>query len=957
MSEELLRLKEKGEAPEWLDVPGFTTLKNGYLLEGETPRTAYLRVAKAVAQKMQNPSLEAEVFEACWKNWVCLATPVMANMGSERGLPISCLTGDSWVITEDGAKQMENLEIGDKVLTHKGRFRPVTAKKSRYSEGDLFNLKIATRLTPLKITGNHPVLTNHGWVRVDELDPSKHLVAVDSKVEHVAVDVPKIKLSKHTPYKYEIRDNRVYKAIENNGPPHKKKKNGIVEYYASPFDEIELTKDLAWAIGLWLAEGSKSTSSKKEPNGLRITMNVGEKSIVEKWSDIMQTSFGVNGSSYVSEVKGEKVSKSGIQSWVNCNVNSKALAYWFCEEFGVGCKNKKLPRWFMNLPLDYLEAFFKGVLDGDGHKTSSGNWALTLSNSPLLHQCYIIALKLGYVVTLNLQTKSSHWSKDRYVYKIYLHKTNERLNLPLNNMKTGVEFGGLRFCRVVELKPLPKNEEVYDISVEEDNSFSVHGVVVHNCNSNHVADSLTSILKKNVELGVLSKYGAGVGIYLGDLRSRGSVVKGTGGISDGVIAWARIYDATIHSVSQGATRRGAGAVYLPVDHGDIDEFLPMRRPVGDLNKRCLNLNHGVCLPDDFMHRAIDGDKRARHLWKEILQTRMETGEPYLFFTDNVNRQAPECFQKNGLKISTSNICTEIFLPTDQDHTFVCCLLSLNVARWDEWKNSTVVQTATKILDAVLTEYIDKAKHIEGFEAAVRFAEKSRAIGIGVLGWHTLLQSKMVAFDSFEAMMLNAAIFRTIREQSEIATKELAEKYGEPEWCKGFGRRNATLMAVAPTVSNSTISGGMSAGIEPIAANMFVQKSAKGTFIRKNKILERVLEEKGLNTEATWHQISKDGGSVQNLKGMSAEEKEVFMTAKEINQFAIIKQAAQRQKWIDQGQSINLFFGTNSDPKYIHEVHLEAWKQGLKSLYYCRSESVIRADLASRQKDECKACEG
>jgi len=476
------------------------------------------------------------------------------------------------------------------------------------------------------------------------------------------------------------------------------------------------------------------------------------------------------------------------------------------------------------------------------------------------------------------------------------------------------------------------------------------------CNTIHLGDSLDSILQKNHELGMLSKYGAGVGVYLGDLRARGSKVRGTGGISDGVLAWCKILDSTCHSVTQGSTRRGAAAVYLPIDHGDIEDFIQMRRPVGDLNKRCLNINHGVCLTDDFMHKAISGDAKSRSLWKDLLLARVETGEPYMFFSDNVDRQTPNHFKDKGLKVVTSNICNEIYLPTDKDHTFVCCILSMNASKWDAWCNTDAVEMAVHILEAALTEYIRKARELPGFQCAVRFAEKSRAIGIGVLGWHTLLQEKLVAFDSFDAMMLNAQIFKKLRTDAEKASRAMAVTYGEPEWCKGSGLRHGTLLAVAPTVSNSTISGGVSAGIEAVAANMFVQKSAKGTFIKKNRTLEKLLASKEKNTEEVWTQISKEGGSVQQLKCLSPEEKEIFLTAREINQFAVIRQAAQRQKWIDQGQSVNLFFAINSDPKYIHEVHLEAWKQGLKGLYYCRTDSVLKADLASRQSDECRACE-
>lgn len=476
------------------------------------------------------------------------------------------------------------------------------------------------------------------------------------------------------------------------------------------------------------------------------------------------------------------------------------------------------------------------------------------------------------------------------------------------------------------------------------------------CNSIHVGDSVDSIFMKNHELAVLSKNGAGVGIYLGDVRGRGTPIKGNGK-SEGVIPWSKTYDSTCVAVSQGSTRRGAAAVYLPIEHLDIEEFINMRKPTGDANRRCLNLNHGVCITDEWMQSAIDGDQNKRSLWQEILKNRAETGEPYLFFTDNVNKQNPECYKQNNLDVKTSNICTEIFLHTDPDHSFVCCLSSLNLVKWEEWKNTDTVEVAVRFLDAVLQEYIQKSEDVPGLEASRRSAIKGRAIGIGVLGWHTFLQKNNIPFDSFEAMMLNADIFRTIKEKAEIETKNLAAELGEPEWCKGFNRRNTHLIAVAPTVSNSIISGGHSAGIEPIAANIFSQKSAKGTFIKKNKVLLDLLESIGQNTPEVWKSINEHSGSVTHLPFLTDHQKQVFFTAREINQYAIVKQAAQRQKWIDQGQSVNLFFGANADPKYIHGVHVSAWQEGLKSLYYLRTEGVIRGDLAFRNKEECAACEG
>lgn len=472
------------------------------------------------------------------------------------------------------------------------------------------------------------------------------------------------------------------------------------------------------------------------------------------------------------------------------------------------------------------------------------------------------------------------------------------------------------------------------------------------CNSIHVGDSVDSIFSKVHELAMLSKNGAGVGIYLGDIRARGLPIKGNGH-SEGIVPWAKLYDQTTISVNQGSTRRGASALFLPADHGDAAEFINIRRPVGDINRRCLNTNHGLCFTDKWMQEMLAGDAEKRALWIETLRARVETGEPYMVFLDAANRHNPSTWEALGLSVKTTNICTEIFLHTDPDHSFVCCLSSLNLAKWHEWKDTDLPEIATVFLDCVLSEYIEKAQDVPGLEASVRSAIKGRAIGIGVLGWHTLLQKKGLPFDSFYSMQLNAEIFRTIKAGAVKATNYLGATLGSSPWAEP-GRRNSHLLAIAPTVSNSTIAGGHSAGIEPIAANVYSVKGAKGTFIRQNPQLDDVLRAYG-KIDA-WKSIIENDGSVQHLDFMNYHHKEVFRTAREINQFAIVRQAAQRQRWVCQGQSVNLFFPSNPDPRELHRLHVEAWESGLKSLYYLRSEGTLKGDLGSRQ-GECKACEG
>jgi ribonucleoside-diphosphate reductase alpha chain len=480
------------------------------------------------------------------------------------------------------------------------------------------------------------------------------------------------------------------------------------------------------------------------------------------------------------------------------------------------------------------------------------------------------------------------------------------------------------------------------------------------CYGMTIPDSVDGIMSSMHEISMLSKNGGGIGTYWGDVRARGSAIKGNG-VSDGIVPFLKIQDSVTIGISQGGTRRGASSAYLPVEHGDFDEFIEMRRPKGDLNRQCLNIHHAVSIGDEFMQKVVDGDKESRRRWKHILKSRFETGEPYLFFRDNADRMRPQWYKDLGLDVKTSQLCSEILLHTDEHHTFVCCLSSLNAARWDEWKDTDTVQLAIWFLDAVMEEFIQKTANLKGFERAHAFSVKSRALGLGILGFHTLLQQRMIPFDCMETHLLNLQMFKFIRAEAEIATKALAEAFGEPEWCKGYGRRNTHLLAIAPTVSNSLISGNVSAGIEPWAANAFAQKSAKGTFLQKNRQLEALLDSKGKNNSETWKHIVNNNGSVQGLDFLSEDEKNVFLTARELNQYVLVRLAAARQRHIDQGQSLNLFFPANTDTKYLNKVHIEAWSSGLATLYYCRTSSVLKGDSGSRSyyrsASECTMCEG
>jgi ribonucleoside-diphosphate reductase alpha chain len=473
-------------------------------------------------------------------------------------------------------------------------------------------------------------------------------------------------------------------------------------------------------------------------------------------------------------------------------------------------------------------------------------------------------------------------------------------------------------------------------------------------------DSIRGIGLTNAELMRLTSLGGGVGIGLGRVRGRGAKIgNGETGQSEGVIPWAKIYDSTIIATNQGAVRRGAASVNLDINHPDIREFLQIRRPKGDPNRQCLNLHQCVSVDDKFMQRLEHRDPEAMEVWVEILKSRVETGEPYLMFKDNVNNANPPAYVKNNLDVTMTNICSEIALHTDEEHSFVCCLSSLNLTKYDEWKDTDLVETAIYFLDGVLEEFLVKTNGKDSLIRAHRSAKKGRALGLGVLGWHSFLQQKGIPFVSIAATSWTNKIFSQIKNQAEDASRKLAEEYGEPVWCKGTGMRNTHLIAVAPTVSNSTISGGVSAGIEPIPANVYTFNSSKGTFIRKNPILEQYLEEKGHNSEEVWQQILKDRGSIANLPEdvMPVEDKEVFLTFAEINQLGLVEQAAVRTKYIDQAQSLNLAFDPGDSPKFINLVHQTAWKLGIKTLYYLRTDSVINGDLGSRTSETCSSCDG
>lgn len=469
------------------------------------------------------------------------------------------------------------------------------------------------------------------------------------------------------------------------------------------------------------------------------------------------------------------------------------------------------------------------------------------------------------------------------------------------------------------------------------------------CNGSYVDDTMEGILEKSAEVGMMTKYGAGTSAYFGDLRHRGSPIS-VGGTSAGSVHFMELFQSVSEIISQSNVRRGSFAAYLDVEHKDIEEFLKIKSEGHPIQ----HLSFGVCIGDKWMEEMIAGDKDKRATWAKIIQKRFESGYPYIFFTDTVNKNKPQPYIDKNMKIHASNLCAEISLPSSKDESFVCDLSSLNLLHYDDWKNTDLIETLVYLLDAVMEEYIQKTKDLPFMKAAYNFAKNHRAIGIGVLGWHSYLQSKMISFESLQAKLINVEIWKLIKQKSYEASKQMAIEYGEPHTLRMYNMRNATTMAIAPTTSSSFILGQVSPSIEPLNSNYFVKDLAKGKYTYKNPYLKELLASKNKDTKEIWENILKKGGSVQHLDFLSQEEKDVFKTFGEISQKEIVIQAAQRQKYIDQSQSLNLMIHPKTSPKEASQLLIYGWENGIKTFYYQRSTNP--AQELGRSLLECKNCE-
>jgi len=471
------------------------------------------------------------------------------------------------------------------------------------------------------------------------------------------------------------------------------------------------------------------------------------------------------------------------------------------------------------------------------------------------------------------------------------------------------------------------------------------------CFGQNIDDSVESILYNLAETGTMSKFGGGTSAYFGNIRPNGSDIS-TGGKSDGSVSFMRMYDIVVDVTKQAQVRRGSFAAYLPIDHGDIESFLKIRHPGSTIQK----IFPAVTVTDAWMQSMIEGDFAKREIWAKVIKSRIETGTPYIMFYDNVNNAVPDCYRNNNMSVKASNLCSEITLNSDNKHSFVCCLSSVNLLKWDEIVNTDAIETLIYFLDSVISEFIRKCDGNYYMQKAVNFAKRERAIGLGVLGWHSYLQSKMIAFESLEAKLLNSEIAKTISTRAKDASKNLATDYGEPELLKGYGMRNSHTMAIAPTTSSSFILGQVSQGIEPFRSNYYIKELAKIRYVFRNPYLQQLLKSKNADVDDVWQSILNHDGSVQHLTNVLDEnEREVFKTFKEISPKEILIQAAQRQKYMDQSQSLNLLIDPRTETRDINALMIFAWEQGIKTLYY--QHSINAAQELYRNINQCRSCEG
>lgn len=966
-----MHIEKQQEDFYWLNEESKTFLSRGYIPDGMTVQQRYRQIADAAENILKIPGFSDKFYNYLAKGYYSLSSPIIANFGLKRALPISCVTGDTWINTANGGKMAKDIQIGDMVLTHKNRYRKVVDVIPTKDKNDIYELTVKSRQFPLNITGNHLVLTNKGWVAVEDLDPQVHLVATNGKVEYTSVDTELKNKPGESKSQEELafdlgvsiandvvinNDAEAFKDWVLSLPEHLLRQVWVAieeELLNRYSDEYKVIYCASAPVAMQLYALAKRI-------GVELTTStVGRKNA--ETGEILELT--------VISLEDQKVSEDGlyyspITSLVKTDKVEDVYDFTVEEDHSFSCAGVVVHNCFGSYITDDLNGIFDTVsevamMNKLGGGTSGYFGAIRARGSEITaggksngsFSFLQIFDKVVSVVNQNGIRRGmfagymdiDHADIDEWVdihtegnpvQDIYwgVNVTNSFIE----KVKNGDKAARNLWAKILSVKTATGIPYLHFIDNVNENKADVYldkNMKIHASNMCVSAD--TKILTKEYGyVAIGTKVGEKVTVWNGEEWSENVELVKTGENQ-------KLYAVTLHMPNYHTGK--SGKFKTTIRATDYHKWYVQDKDGNIICKRTSELVVND-VTETWNSHLKDSEVPG---W--IIESITEVDGLHDTFCCTEPKRNKVIF--NG--VLTGN-CMEISLPSSADESFVCCLMSMNLLHYDQWKDTDAVKTAVYFLDAVMSEFIEKAKVIPKMEKAVRFAERHRALGLGVLGWHSYLQSKMIPFDGFEAMMHNAEIFKHIRQESYQGSKELAELLGEPELLKGYGRRNTTLMAVAPTKSSSFILGQVSQGVEPIKANLFIKDTAKVKTVFKNPFLEKLLAERDKDTPEVWESINKAGGSVAHLDFLTPREKEVFKTFEEINQMSIIQQAAQRQKFIDQGQSINLSIHPDTPLKDINALYLQAMELGVKGIYYQFSKSA--AQSFNRELLQCSSCE-
>lgn len=967
-----MHIEKQQEDFYWLNEESKTFLSRGYIPDGMTVQQRYRQIADAAENILKIPGFSDKFYNYLAKGYYSLSSPIIANFGLKRALPISCVTGDTWINTANGGKMAKDIQIGDMVLTHKNRYRKVVDIIPTKDKNDIYELTVKSRQFPLNITGNHLVLTNKGWVAVEDLDPQVHLVATNGKVEYTCGDLE----LKNKPGESKSQEELAYDlgvsiandvVIDNNAeafndwvlslPEHLLRQvwAGIEEELLNKYsDEYKVIYCASAPVAMQLYALAKRI-------GVELTTSTVGRENTETGETLQLT---------VISLEDQKVSEDGlyyspITRLVKTDKVEDVYDFTVEEDHSFSCAGVVVHNCFGSYITDDLNGIFDTVSEvammnklGGGTSgyfgairargseiTAGGKSNGTFSFLQIFDKVVSVVnqngirrgMFAGYIDIdhADIEEWVDIHTEGNPVQDIYwgVNVTNSFIE----KVKNGDKAARNLWAKILSVKTATGIPYLHFIDNVNENKADVYldkNMKIHASNMCVSAD--TKILTKEYGyIAIGTKAGEKVTVWNGEEWSENVELVKTGENQ-------KLYAVTLHMPDYHTGK--SGKFKTTIRATDYHKWYVQDKDGNIICKRTSELE-----VNDVTETWNSHLKEGSEVPGWIIESITEVEGLHDTFCCTEPKRNKVIF--NG--VLTGN-CMEISLPSSADESFVCCLMSMNLLHYDKWKDTDAVKTAVYFLDAVMSEFIEKAKVIPKMEKAVRFAERHRALGLGVLGWHSYLQSQMIPFDGFEAMMKNAEIFKHIREESYQGSKELAELLGEPELLKGYGRRNTTLMAVAPTKSSSFILGQVSQGVEPIKANLFIKDTAKVKTVFKNPFLEKLLAERDKDTPEVWESINKAGGSVAHLDFLTPREKDVFKTFEEINQMSIIQQAAQRQQFIDQGQSINLSIHPDTPLKDINALYLQAMELGVKGIYYQFSKSA--AQSFNRELLQCSSCE-